>query len=66
MGVPVSNEHALLCGMVWGAAIRAGLNLNPTQDAEGNYTDTVELILPEVPEYRDEVHVFLVVEPPRG
>jgi hypothetical protein len=66
MAQPINDEHALLCGMVWGAAIRAGLNLNPTQDDAGNYTDTCELILPKVPDVRDDVHIFLTVQPPHG
>lgn len=64
MAKPVSDEHALLCGMVWGLAMKYGLPMNPTQDDDGNYTDTMELVLPSSTRNGPEVHVFLVVQPP--
>lgn len=66
---PINDEHALLCGMVWGMAMRHGLPMNPVMDrddADGyDYSDTLELELP--PGYGGEkspVRVFLVVQPP--
>lgn len=65
MAKPISDEHALLCGMVWGLAMKHQVPLVPEFDEEGNYMDTFELTLPEG--YGGEgspTRVFLVVEPP--
>jgi hypothetical protein len=65
MGKPVNDEHALLCGMVWGVAVKHGVPMNPVQDGDGDYTDTFELVLPEeVTKAGYPVSVFLVVAPP--
>lgn len=69
MAKPVSDEHALLCGMVWGMAMRHGLPMNPVVDEHDDgtydYSDTYELELPA--EYGgpdSPTRVFLVVQPP--
>jgi hypothetical protein len=60
-----SPEHALHAGMVWGLAMRHGLELVPVLDEEGNYSAEVELVLPAAStSWPADVRVRLVVEPP--
>jgi hypothetical protein len=62
---PVSDEHALLVGQVWGTGIRHGLDLNPVVGEDGDWTDTLELVLHRNSEYAGlETHIYLVVAPP--
>jgi hypothetical protein len=61
----VSPEHALHAGMVWGLAMRHGLDLLPVLDDDGNYSAEVELVLPvDSTGWSADVRVRLVVEPP--
>jgi hypothetical protein len=56
------DGHALVTGMVMGAAMRHGIELEPVIDADQNYTTRFRL--------RDDafdqmgVKIFIVVEPP--
>jgi hypothetical protein len=45
---PVNGDHALLCGFVWGAFMRAGIPAFPGLDAEGNYTSDLILNFSEI------------------
>jgi hypothetical protein len=61
----VSSEHALHAGMVWGVAMKHGLDLLPVLDDAGNYSAEVELVLPvESTGWPGNVRVRLIVEPP--
>lgn len=65
MAKPVNDEHALLCGMAWGMAMRHGVPMVPIVDEDGIFTDTFELALDEG--YGGEgspLSLFLVVKPP--
>lgn len=64
MAKPINDEHALLCGMVWGTAMKYGIPMNPTQDDDGDYTDTLELLLDTEVTGGVDVHVYLTVRPP--
>jgi hypothetical protein len=58
---PLSAEHALRAGMVWGIGITHGLDLRPMLDAEGNYTAALELRSDRLP---PGVTITLIVAPP--
>ena len=61
---PKSDTHALYIGATLGSMMRFGLDANPVVDAYRDYTDGIELLLPELPE---GTHVTVIVpEPPEG
>ena len=63
MSEPLSPEHALRCGWVWGIAMAHGVDLNPILDDEDNYTDSFTLKSDRLP---PGVTITLVVQPPEA
>jgi len=61
MSEPLSPEHALRCGWVWGIAMHHGVDLNPIIDEAGNYTASFTLKSDRLP---PGVTITLVVPPP--
>lgn len=59
--LPVSDDHALLTGMVLGLAAKHGLQLQPILDDAGNYTTSLLLVIDDLPR---RVSVVLTVDPP--
>lgn len=55
----LSERHALYIGCVAGLAMKHGLPLRPTVDDDGNYTDELELTIPE-----DDITIKVIVPPP--
>lgn len=51
--------HALRAGMAFGAAVKAGLPVEPELDDQGNYTPVMLLSLEHLP---DNVTIRIVVE----
>lgn len=54
-----SERHALYVGCVLGLGMKHGLPLRPVVDEAGNYTNEIELAIPE-----DGITVRLIVPPP--
>ena len=62
---PVDADHALLCGFVWGAFMKAGIPAFPGLDDEGNYTSDLNVNFSEV--VGEPMQVTITVNPrPRG
>jgi hypothetical protein len=60
----MTERHALYVGWVLGIALRNGVPLAPVLDADGNYTDQLDL-MPDW-EQDERTHIIVVVpEPPR-
>lgn len=54
----VSDQHVLFCGWVLGHMVRSGLPFEPVRDADGNYTNRVNVTTPE------GVVFTLIIPPP--
>jgi hypothetical protein len=60
MSKPVSPEHALYIGAVFGLAMRNGIRAEPVVDEDGDYTDQIVLRMG----YDEGPTITLVVPPP--
>lgn len=58
----VDDRHAIYVGWVCGMAVQNGVAVRPITDDAGNYTDTLEIVLPD--EAWRNVTVTVVVPPP--
>jgi len=57
---PKDANHALFIGATLGSMMRYGMNVQPVVDDDGDYTDGIRLILPDMP---DASVVVIVPEP---
>ena len=57
------DRHALYVGWVLGVAMRAGVDVRPEVDDEGNYTDRLIVVLPDRTSPVEYI-ITLVVPPP--
>jgi hypothetical protein len=58
---PVDQNHALLCGMVWGAFMKAGIPAFPVVDDDGDYTSDIQVNLSDV--LGEPLQVTVTVQP---
>ena len=59
-----SERHALYVGWVLGCAMRAGVEVTPVVDADGNYTDRLTVVLPDRTEPVEYIITVIVPPPP--
>lgn len=60
----LSPEHALVCGIVMGAAMKHGVPLEPEFDADGNYLASFLLTPPDGILMKPNITVRVIVEAP--